>query len=112
MNFSECITEVSHRLKALQGRLLERYHNADGDFSTWWFSFTKSGCLYRVSFTGRTCTLTLEKGQGSFVPGSKTKWVPISTVQAAGEPFEMILPGIDALFERFSSGTPASRSGS
>jgi hypothetical protein len=102
MNFAELITEAGEQVKGVQGRFLERHGSVTASGS-WWFSFTRAGCLYRISFIRQAFTLTLEKGQGSFVPGSQTKWLFVEVRHLADETLASVLDGTAELLERFSA---------
>jgi hypothetical protein len=105
MNFSECLSAASDHLKTRQCLLLEHRH-PEGGSGSWWFSFSRVGALHRIIFEERSITLSLQKGQGSFVHGSPTKWMPLDARVLPDAAFETALEAILSLLQRFPVAVP------
>ncbi len=100
MDFAEFLVAVEARLQAVKARLMQR-HDADANGMLWWFSFSRAACIYRISFQRQTGVLSLEKGQGSFVPNSQPTWKLLESRNLIDPTFEAALESIGGLLGRF-----------
>lgn len=101
MGPTEFIDEVSRRLLSIQGRVLEHRHEGAG--KPWWISFTRALFTYRINFEPRSRTVALQKGQGSFVPGSGMHWVVLTSHELPDDSLQSALEVLPFLFDRFPS---------
>jgi hypothetical protein len=100
MDFAEFLVAAEERLQAVKARLLQR-QDTDASGLVWWFSFSRAACSYRISFNRPTGVLSLEKGQGSFVPNSQPTWKLLETRTQTDQSFEACLESVVALLARF-----------
>jgi hypothetical protein len=99
MNFNEFVDAAGELLKTVRARVEQRKEDDEG--TTWWLTFNRASCLYRLTSDRRLSTLLLEKGQGSFVPNSLPTWRTIDSRPQEDPAFETSLSLIKEMLTRF-----------
>ena len=99
MNFNEFVDAAAVLLKTVRARVEQRQEDDEG--ASWWLTFNRASCLYRITNDRRLSTLLLEKGQGSFVPNSLPTWRTIDSRPQDDPAFETSLSLIKEMLNRF-----------
>jgi hypothetical protein len=99
LNFNEFVDATAELLKAVRARVEQRHEDDEG--ASWWLTFNRASCLYRITNDRRVSTLLLEKGQGSFVPNSLPTWRVIDSRPQEDPAFEASLVLIKEMLTRF-----------
>jgi hypothetical protein len=99
MNFDEFIVAATELLKNVRARVEHRQEDEEG--ASWWLTFNRASCLYRLTHDRRLSTLLLEKGQGSFVPNAPPTWRPIDSKPQEDPAFETSLSLFKEMLTRF-----------
>jgi hypothetical protein len=99
MNFNEFVDAAAVLLKTVRARVEQRQEDHEG--ASWWLTFNRASCLYRLTNDRRTSTLVLEKGQGSFVPNALPTWRVIDSKPQEDPAFETSLLLLKEMLTRF-----------
>jgi len=100
MEFSDFLVAIAEQLQAVKARMVHR-QESDSNGTVWWFSFTRAACTYRITYQRQTGVLSLEKGQGSFVPNSQPTWKLLESRNQPDPSFEASLDLVPGLLTRF-----------
>jgi hypothetical protein len=99
LNFNGFVDAAAELLKTVRARVEQRQEDDEG--ASWWLTFNRASCLYRITNDQRVATLRLEKGQGSFVPNSLPTWRTIDSRPQEDPSFEASLLLIKEMLTRF-----------
>lgn len=99
LSFNEFVDAAAELLKTVRARVEQRQEDEEG--ASWWLTFNRASCLYRITNDRRGLTLLLEKGQGSFVPNSLPTWRTIDSRPQEDPAFETSLVLIKEMLTRF-----------
>jgi hypothetical protein len=99
LTFNEFVDAAAELLKPVRARVEQRQEDDEG--ASWWVTFNRASCLYRIRIDRRVSTLLLEKGQGSFVPNSLPTWRTIDSRPQEDPAFETSLLLIKEMLTRF-----------
>lgn len=99
LSFNEVVDAAAEQLKTVRARVEQRQEDEEG--ASWWLTFNRASCLYRVTSDKRLSVLLLEKGQGSFVPNSLPTWRTIDSRPQEDPSFEASLGLLKEMLTRF-----------
>jgi hypothetical protein len=99
LTFNEFVDAAAELLKPVRARVEQRQEDDEG--ASWWVTFNRASCLYRLRIDRRVSTLLLEKGQGSFVPNSLPTWRTIDSRPQEDPTFETSLLLVKEMLTRF-----------
>ncbi len=99
LNFNGFVDAAAELLKTVRARVEQRQEDEEG--ASWWLTFNRASCLYRLTSDPRLSTLLLEKGQGSFVPNSLPTWRTIDSRPQEDPAFETSLQLLKEMLTRF-----------
>jgi hypothetical protein len=100
LTFNSFVEAVAELLKGVRARVEQRQEDPEG--ASWWLSFNRASCLYRLTNDRRASTLVLEKGQGSFVPNTPPTWRVLDSRPQEDPSFESTLPLLKEMLTRFA----------
>ena len=99
LTFHEFVDATAELLKPVRARMEQRQEEEEG--ASWWLTFNRASCLYRIRMDRRVSTLVLEKGQGSFVPNSLPTWRTIDSHPQEDPAFKTSLLLVQQMLTRF-----------
>lgn len=99
LDFDRFVIEVGEQLKGVRARLEQRQESDEA--TSWWITFNRAACLYRLAGDRVTETVTLDRSIGSFIPNSQSTWRSLDSRPSQEPEFEAVLHVVKDILKRF-----------